>query len=881
MKRLGMVLLFSVCSICMASAQISLRGTVRYAETGEAAAGASVIVQTADGSHTYGYCITDGEGAWQFEHAQRIDSVKIMVTGFNLRKTSRIVRIPAETADFEVEYEELQIKEVKVKAEPLRRRGDTLSYYVSAYIDTLVDRSIGDVLRKMPGIDVSQSGRISYNNRPINRFYIENLDMMGGRYGVAVNNLRASDIAAVDIMENHQPVKALAGFEFSPDAAINLRLKSSAKGSLIATLLLGAGYKPWLWTGELALMYFTGKWQLMATGKTNDTGQDVRSELESFYDALGREYSELSIHIPASPDIGRDRYRDNVTHAASFSQIRRLGDGSDHTLNVNAMYLHDRQRFSASSLTAYYLPGKDPVEVEETTVALTTSDEMEVKAKYNLNSEAVYLNEQLAFGAKWDDDDGSVMNGTDPVGQQFRMRQLRLQNDFRFTRVFGEGVRLNFSSRSFAAQYPASLQVTPVLYPEIFGYEAQAALQEMDKRKFRTDNTLHLNKSFPRIGVDLNLSAGFTADLQSMTSALQDPFAGTVPDDFRNEMLYSRCDLFAGIGATFRYKALRLTAGVTPDYALLATEDRLGAENRRKDRLFLNPALHLDLKLTPDLSFIASGSSRGTLGAASGNYSGYILTDYRVLGSRSGELAETVYDSGSAELRYADAIRSLFASLKAGVWRSRSNLMYGTVYSGSFSQIDSYAIDNTAYGWNVEGKVEKRFDAIATTVGIPVGFRKSSRAILRQGELMNTASRTLPVGLELNTRLSRSVLLDYACYYEKSRSRILESGQMLSPIRAFRQKLDVNFLFLRGWAFKLAGEHYGNDAPVFSGRPILFLDASLKYRAKKVEYSLEGRNLLNTRAYNHHSVNGMTDWQYSCPLRPASVLFTVRFSLGA
>lgn len=869
MKRWG-ILLALLCGACTAAAQSPLYGTVRYAGTGEPAAGASVIVQTPDGGRICGYCITDGAGKWFFEQTQGLDSVRVMVTGFNLRKTFRIVRIPAAAAvDFQVEYEELQIEEVKVRAAPVRRRGDTLSYYVSAYIDTLVDRSIGDVLRKMPGIDVSQSGQISYNNRPINKFYIEDLDMMGGRYGVAVNNIRASDIAAVDVLENHQPVKAVAGVEFSSDAAVNLRLKNRAKGSLIATLQLGAGYGPWLWTGEMALMYFTGKWQMMATGKSNNAGQDVRSELESFYDALERVYADLSVHLPASPDIGQERYRDNVTHAASISQILRLGEGSDHTLNLNAAYSHDRQRFSASSLTTHYLPGQDPVEIDETTAVLTAADELEVKAKYNLNGTTLYLNEQLAFGAEWEDDAGTVRNGAAPVDQQFRMRQLRLQNDFRVTRVLGGGFRLNVASRSFAAQYPSSLRVSPVLYSEIFGYEAQAAVQQMANRKFRTDNTLYLNRSFPRIGLDLKLSAGFTADLQAMTSALQDPSAESVPDGLRNEMLYRRCDLFAGLGATFRYKALRLTAGLAPDCALLVTEDRVGSENRRKDRLFLNPALRLDLRLTPDLSLIAALSSRGTLGAASGNYSGYVLTDYRVLGSRGGDLAETVYDSGNAELRYADAIRSVFASVKAGLWRSRSNLMYGTVYSGSFSRIESYDIDNTAYGWHIEGKVEKRFDAVATTVGIPAGFRKSQRTILRQGERMNTTGWTLPLGLELRTQLSRSVLLDYAFQYEKSRSRFLGGGPALSPIHTVRQRMDVHFIFLRKWTFKLAGEQ--------SGGPAFFLDASLKYRAKRSEILLEGRNLLNAKAYRNHSINGMTDWQYSCPLRPASVLLKITF----
>lgn len=74
----------------------------------------------------------------------------------------------------------------------------------------------------MPGIEVARGGKIYYNNRPIDRFYIEGMDLMGGRYGVAVDNVRAKDVATVEVLENHQPIKALAGIDFSPDAAINL-----------------------------------------------------------------------------------------------------------------------------------------------------------------------------------------------------------------------------------------------------------------------------------------------------------------------------------------------------------------------------------------------------------------------------------------------------------------------------------------------------------------------------------------------------------------------------------------------------------------------------------------------------------------------------------
>lgn len=63
------------------------------------------------------------------------------------------------------------------------------------------DRSIADVLRKMPGIEVAKSGEIRYNGQPINNFYIEGLDMLDGRYGQATNNIAPQDVASVEVVE--------------------------------------------------------------------------------------------------------------------------------------------------------------------------------------------------------------------------------------------------------------------------------------------------------------------------------------------------------------------------------------------------------------------------------------------------------------------------------------------------------------------------------------------------------------------------------------------------------------------------------------------------------------------------------------------------------
>jgi hypothetical protein len=54
----------------------------------------------------------------------------------------------------------------------------------------------------MPGIEVSESGAIKFNGKAIKKFYVEDMDLLQGRYGLATNNINASDVATVQVLEH-------------------------------------------------------------------------------------------------------------------------------------------------------------------------------------------------------------------------------------------------------------------------------------------------------------------------------------------------------------------------------------------------------------------------------------------------------------------------------------------------------------------------------------------------------------------------------------------------------------------------------------------------------------------------------------------------------
>lgn len=858
---------------------VTISGTIRDVKSGQPVGSANVMLQNPSRRAMYGYVITRDDGAYTLTYSGKADTLVVVVTGFNLREQARTILARSQRVDFAVEEAQLKIREVVVKAPPVTRRSDTLTYNVTKYAD-VTDHSIGDVLKKMPGIEVAKSGEIKYNGKSINKFYVEDMDMLEGRYGIATNNIRAKDIASVQVYENHQPIKALKKLIDSDRAAINLKLKEEAKGTWNATMQLGAGYKPWMWNAEATAMYFGRKFQTINTYKTNNSGDDVSRELQSFYDGLDAAASLLGVHAPTEPALDEQRYLDNEIHTVSLNTITKLK--KELELTANAHYVHDFRTSEGASVTTYYLPDQAPLVVEEQTMADRRTDRTEVNLQLRSNTDKHYLQEKVTFGGEWDADFGRVVNDGERVDQRFRLPKITLKNRFTDIRRWGNW-SVNFSSTSDYTTQPTSLRIRPMLYPEVFDLPAgyPDARQTLDSRRFRTNNAAFTAYTVKRWTFTLN--AALNAQIEWMNSELAPMNAAQqilpAADTMRNDIYWRKLDIIVGPSIGYRIgDKLSINAYVPLDFMSLLMEDKVRGTRTSETDLLVTPSLSIQSNVTYNLKFSARASYNESVGGLYDTYSGYIMTDYRMIASKAGETSRSKMQNYSASLSYGNAIRALFGSVDASYWRARRNLMYGTTYEGSLSRIEAVPIGNTSDGWSIGAKASKRFDGISTTVNVSGGFSRSWSDVLRQGAIMQTSYDRATAGFGFSTRFTQAVRLDYNAEYSRSQSSI-EDGERLDPIDMLRQEAAVNFIIRKKFICRVGCDHYYNAAIGGADRNMFFLDAGLSYKTKRMEYSLEARNLLDTGLFRSAAYSDITGYAYSYRLRPAAVLFKVKFSL--
>lgn len=860
--------------------KVTVRGRVTRSDNGVPIEDANVMLCRNDGYSVYLFAMTASDGTYSIEYSGNDDSLAIRVTGFNLKTQTKAIPARSMTVDFSMEWAAMSLGEVTIKAEPVERRADTVVYMVESFRESS-DRTIGEVMSRMPGIEVSRSGRLKYNGKEIGRMYIEGLDMLESRYGLASNTIRAEDIASVEIMEDHQHIKIYEEQGLPGAPAVNLRLKEGARGTWGGYIAAGGGYKPAMWYGEAAAMYFGRRFQTMDTYKTNNTGDDVSEEifgsLMGFSDGA---FSVLGVKSPSVPPLEKNRYLDNQTHMVSTNSIVRLRRGLN--LRANVQYQHDLREDEGTSVTTYHLakPAQE-FTISESILSRTRLDRFTADIDVESNTKERYITDKLSFSGSWRTGYGSVNNNGSPVGQFFRHPGLSLGNHFRYMRSNGS-LMWDVSSDITYNDRPETLTVTPLLYEGLFGdgTMAEGAVQSLSARRLTAYHKAGL--TFNRNGWFASLTFRADAAVDIMHSELSplttDGTPSQATDSMRNDILRQEYTIAAQPSVSYRIgKKFNVSAYASLGYKGIRQKDRVRGGTGSIDRPLVSPVFSMQLAITPELKLSASASYDESYGGLYSDYEGYIMSNYRHISRTGGELPRHRLQNYGADLSYAATHIATFTKISGGYWRSWNSHTYGTVYDGTLTRVEAVDSPGISHGVNVTANASKLFFAISTTVKASTSWSRTWSSLYRQHELYQSEMDNISGALAFSSSFCDWAAMDYGVSASRSRS-MTDIGGAQPPIHSLRQNAALNLSFAESVLLRIGGEHYYNDA-VSGGRSMFFLDASISWRTKRLELTLECRNLLGTDTYSSAVYSDITTYVYTYRLRPLTALLKIRFTL--
>lgn len=228
MQRIILSLFLYISGILSAYAQSEVCGKITDKQTGELLSG--VYITAYHQNSILFYTISKENGTFCVNLTNKEATHLLFYSmGYKQQKIELSTAIiSAKSLDVYMESHPIELNTIVVKPPPVSIMGDTTVYDASIF-KRKEDRNIGEVIARLPGVQVTAGGQIRVSGEVINKFYIEDMDLLGGRYGMAVRNLRPEDISYIQVYNNHQPIKALTGIEITNRAAINIKLTQKAK----------------------------------------------------------------------------------------------------------------------------------------------------------------------------------------------------------------------------------------------------------------------------------------------------------------------------------------------------------------------------------------------------------------------------------------------------------------------------------------------------------------------------------------------------------------------------------------------------------------------------------------------------------------------------
>ena len=177
----------------------SLSGLVTDEETGQPLE--AVMISVLRNGTMIDYALTDARGRyslpWKYNGSLQV-SVSLLGYRWEIRNISA-----AETLHIRLHSEAIALKEVQIRPGRIHGRKDTVRYNLAEFASSK-DVHIKDVLKKLPGVDIDDNGQVKYKGKAIDHYFVEGMDVTGGRYSQINNNLSAKAVKSAEIMENYQ-----------------------------------------------------------------------------------------------------------------------------------------------------------------------------------------------------------------------------------------------------------------------------------------------------------------------------------------------------------------------------------------------------------------------------------------------------------------------------------------------------------------------------------------------------------------------------------------------------------------------------------------------------------------------------------------------------
>lgn len=825
------------------------------------------------------YSISDFEGNYNLKFTTTLKEVKLQIKAFNYESVIEIVTNETQTKNYTLTPFVTKLKEVIVKESSIRKKGDTLSYNVASFASEK-DRTIADIIAKMPGIDVLPDGKILYQGKPINKYYIEGLDLLEGKYNLANKNLPYNQVSKVQILENHQPIKVLDSLVFSENAALNIKLKSNV--SVTGQAELGIGMNPVLYEANITPLVFTKTKQILASYQTNNIGNNINNQIKTLtledlidnFDNNNEKEDWLSIQGISTPNFSEKRWLDNQSHLISMNFLQKLKN--EYQLKSNISYSNDYFLQNGSTTTQYYT-SLDTIRLSETKQNKLFGNNLETNLILERNSKKNYLKNKFQFKGFWDSQTGFLNQNSIQINQRLMNHFFSFNNNFK--NIFTLGKQLvTFHSNISLNITPQSIIINPGQFPDFLnnGNAYEQTNQSVENKVFFTNNALSFTKALKKFSI--NQRVGFLYENENLDSQIFTNLILVDDVEFQNKFNWNKAKIYSQTQVQYKNESWRFDVNLPINYYNFAWNN-FQDYKENKNRFVFEPRISISNEITSFWKISANYNRSYQFGNVNQLYNGYILTGYRNIQRFNSVFPEMINDGFSFGINYRNPVKSWFGSFFYTYSILQNNILYSiSINQFGASELQTFRIDNERKNHNLNFKLSKYISEIKSTFTLNSSFSKSTFFQLVNNNLNEISNNNSVFELKINSEVTDKFEVELKSNVVFSKNKIQETENKL--IANQLHSFNLNFYPKENHYLALKSEFLINNSFTTNVKSE-FLDFLYRYTWKKknIDFEFQLNNIFNTESYTTIAVSDFSYTETNFQLRPRQVFFKMRFSL--
>lgn len=872
MQRLLFIILYIALAV-HASAQVRVTGRVIDSQNKPVR---DVIVKMVSGTKTLTFTSTNAKGEYALEvKSAPMGEVTLLFNHISYEKESERVTLKERVAkvDMQLTPKAVSLKEVTVRPDPLRQKGDTLSHNLASFLGK-GDVTLEDGLKRLPGVDVSKNGGISYMGKPISQFNIEGMDLLGGKYNLATRNIPVDYVTNVEIVRNHHSRRVEKDVP-SNEVSMNIKLSNKAKFKPFGQEEVGAGYmedgndKLQALLGLTGMM-FTNKFQTTCSVKGGNYKGFARTDM---YDHFGG--SDVSTCATSlfggfdggAPPQGQYLYQRNGM--ATVNGILRTD--SFTTMKVNADYSYHRATHDISQRTTYLANGGDYVTVSEQTSPMTKIHLPKLSVNYLKNADRVYLSETFVLKGKFEQNEGDVVANGSLVEQRRKTSTFEVGNEFFWMGRTEKGARRHVHANVSFKRTP-TLRLSFVSDGNGYGQTARSSTLSVN---VGSSFQIPIGSSF-RLNLPVSVSAMYddletercgefemrnsgVGDLKSPPTDRNDvrgwAFTPTLNPGFEIHSKNRRFYLSAGIGAALKglyYNKLNYTKPV------------------------LNPSMGIDYTFSANSKLSFSTGYTTSIGDMMTLLTEPMQVDYRSVRTSSGIIGESNIWRTSGEWKWQLPMQYFTLSLAATYSEGKQNTLTSQSVSGIDVSSTALLRDSHSRSTSFSVAASKNIPSLFAKLGANGRYSFGSDEQAVNESVVDT--RTNSYALHGNATVTPVPWLElrYDINYGWSRSRYSEKSNTTTS----RSHSGAVHIFpIASLDLSLDYEHVRRQLTADQYKRMSLFNASAQYKRKRLVLRLELDNLLNQRRYAYTLFNGINTYTYDYTLCGRTVVLRATFKL--